>query len=64
MHLVILNHINEQSSEPGVKLKSDVMVWKDVMHNENELTRAILATVIFVAENCYRIEHYFFLMPC
>ena len=52
--------LNQQSNEPGIKLKSDVMVWKDVTHDENtnELTRAILATVIFVAENYYRMEHY------
>ena len=51
MHLVILNHIERQADEPNNKLKSDIWLWKETMKDENtnELTRAILATVIYVA---------------
>lgn len=50
MHLVILKHIDQQARERD--LKSDIALWKYKMTDENtdELTRAILATVIFVAE--------------
>ena len=52
MHLVILNHIQQQANKPSTKLKSNIMLWKVTIKDENtnELTRAILATVIFVAK--------------
>ena len=52
MHLVILHHIGQQANEPIIKLKSDILIWKQKIKDENtnELTRAILAAVIFVAD--------------
>ncbi len=52
MHLVIFNHIQQHANEPGTKLQSLITIWEETMRDENtnELTRAILATVIFVAK--------------
>ena len=52
MHLVILHHIGQQANEPIIKLKSDISIWKQKIKdgNTNELTRAILAAVILVAD--------------
>ncbi len=52
MHLVILNHIEQLSNEPKTKLKSDISQWNEKLadENTNELTRAILATVLFVGK--------------
>ncbi|SMN12415.1 hypothetical protein SPBRAN_865 [uncultured Candidatus Thioglobus sp.] len=52
MHLVILNHIEQLSNEPKTKLKSDITEWNEKLadENTNELTRAILATVLFVGK--------------
>ena len=40
MHLVILNHIEQQANEPGKKLQSLVIIWEEKMRDENtnELT--------------------------
>lgn len=50
MHLVILDHIQQQADQPKSKLKSDIALWKEKFDDQNttELIRAILATVICV----------------
>ena len=52
MHLVLLQHIEEQASVPRLQLQSDISLWKMKLHEEStdELTRAVLVTVIFVAQ--------------
>ena len=49
MHLVILNQADKQADDRD--LKSDIELWKEKKSDENtdELTRAILETVLFVA---------------
>ena len=50
--VIILHHIGQQANEPIIKLKCDISIWKQKIKDEiaNELTRAILAAVIFVAD--------------
>ena len=52
MHLVLLQHIEEQASVPHLQLQSDISLWKMKLHEKStdELTKAVLATVIFVAQ--------------
>ena len=52
MHLVVMQHIESQASAPHIQLLSDIKLWSMKMcdDNTNELTRAVLATVIFVAK--------------
>ena len=54
MHLAILQHIQEvqQVADQGTKLKYDITIWKHVTKDENtnELTRAVLATVLSVSD--------------
>ena len=52
MHLVLLQHIEEQASVPRLQLQSDISLWKMKLHEEStdKLTRAVLAIVIFVAQ--------------
>ena len=52
MHLVLLQHIEEQASAPHLELQSDISLWKMKLQEEttDKLTRAVLATVIFVAQ--------------
>ena len=52
MHLVLLEHIEEQANVPQVQLESYISLWKMIMNDEttDKLTRTVLATVIFVAK--------------
>ena len=52
MHWVILNHMEQQQTEPSTKLKACILVWNEKLKDEintNETTRAILTSVIYVA---------------
>ena len=53
MHLVILQHIEKQANAPHIQFQSKISMWETKLKDEtvSELTRAILATVLFVAKN-------------
>ena len=51
MNLVILRHIEKQSNVPHLQLQSEMNMWDRKIKDEtvNELTRAVMTTVLFVA---------------
>ena len=52
MHLIILQHIEKQTSVPQHCLQSDIQLWNMTLHDSatTQLTRAVLASVVFVAK--------------
>ena len=53
MHLVILQYIEKQANAPHIQFQSKISMWETKLKDEtvSKLTRAILATVLFVAKN-------------
>lgn len=52
MHLVIIKCIKNQVRVPSIQLSYDIELWGKAkeQHSRTELTRSILATVLFVAK--------------
>ena len=53
MHLAILQHIEKQANAPHIQFQSKISMWETKLKDEtdSELTRDVLATVLFVAKN-------------
>ena len=56
MHLVILQHIEKPTDAPQVLLELNISLWEMKLDDEtiDELTRAVLVTVIFVAKKLHK----------